>query len=110
MQKWYEKVFHVASNAGDEVQTPLSEFLEEMLGDIAFVAYEPALQRGCYGVEGFAIIRIARCHFGRHDFTFVVDPKFSSWSLIPASLGRFFSRNINPLKTDCSLKASHQIG
>ena len=60
MQKWHEKVLHIASNAGDEVQqTSLPEFLEEMLGDIAFVAYDPALQRGCHGVEGFAIIRFA---------------------------------------------------
>ena len=73
MQKWHEKVLHIASNAGDEVQTPLPEFLEEMPGDIAFVAYDPALQRGCHGVEGFAIIRIARCDFDRHDFAFVVD-------------------------------------
>ena len=73
MQKWHEKVLHIASNAGDEVQTPLPEFLEEMPGDIAFVAYDPALQRGCHAVEGFAIIRIARCDFDRHDFTFVVD-------------------------------------
>ena len=27
MQKWHEKVLHIASNAGDEVQTPLPEFL-----------------------------------------------------------------------------------
>ena len=66
-------VLHIASNASDEVQTPLPEFLEEMPGDIAFVAYDPALQRGCHGVEGFAIIRIARCDFDRHDFAFVVD-------------------------------------
>ena len=38
------------------------------------------------------------------------NPKFSSWSLTPASLGRFFSRNINPLKIDCSPKAPHQMG
>ena len=25
-----------------------------MPGDIAYVAYDPALQRGCHGVEGFA--------------------------------------------------------
>ena len=72
MQKRHEKVLHIASNTGDEVQTPLPEFLDEMLGDIAFVANDPALQRGCHGVEGFAIIRIVRCDFGRHDFTIVV--------------------------------------
>ena len=43
------------------MKTPLPEFLEEMPGDIAFVAYDPALQRGCHGVEGFAII--SRCDF-----------------------------------------------
>ena len=70
---WHEKVLHTASNASDEVQTPLPEFLEEMLGDIAFVAYDLALQRGCHGVEGFAIIRIARCDIDCHDFAFVID-------------------------------------
>ena len=44
-----------------------------MLGDIAVVADDPALQGGCHGVEGFAIIRISRCDFDRHDFAFVVD-------------------------------------
>ena len=44
-----------------------------MLGDIAFVTYDPALQRGFHGVEGFAIIRIDRCDFDCHDFVFVVD-------------------------------------
>ena len=44
-----------------------------MPGDIAFVAYDPALQRGRHGVEGLAIFRIARCDFDRHDFAFVVD-------------------------------------
>ena len=67
MQKWREKGLHIASNPSDEVQTPIPELLEEMLGNIAIVAYDPALQRSCHGVEGFAIIRIARCDFNRHD-------------------------------------------
>ena len=37
-------------------------------------------------------------------------PKFSSWSLIQASLGRFFHAISIRQKTDCSPKAPHQMG
>ena len=58
IQQWDEKVFHIATNVGDEMQTPFPKFLKESLGDIVFIVRNLALQCGCHGVEGFMVIRI----------------------------------------------------
>ena len=56
----------------------------------------------------FSIALVKSVHVTRGSVLWV-EPKFSSWSLIPASFGRF-SRSIGSFEADCSAEVHRPVG
>ena len=87
VQQGQQVVLHGATNAGDQVQAPLPEALQQRLGQIAFISKDLPLQSSGHGLKRFAVISAASRHSEGHDLAFVIDEQMELAAKEPAHGG-----------------------
>ena len=112
VQQGQQVVLHVATNAGDQVQTPLPEALQQRLGQIAFISKDLPLQSSTQGLKRFAVVSAASRNPEGHDLALVIDEQMELEAKEPAHGGTTTPGQplADPVPADSCIVADRQLG
>ena len=108
----HEFVAHVLADCGDQLQAPIPQHLEELLGDVASIPHELAGQALSQLRDRAAIVDVARGDLEGQEFALVVDHQMELEAVEPAHGGFAAPGDLleDVVTVDAAIVADHQRG